>query len=387
MKNQFSTSAMLGSIVVFIAFLSCTKKDLSTVSLSSRTLSDAVATDTNYQSTYPYNLNVVYFIPTDRSPDSAYLPRLSKFMLDGQAFYKTWMSYWGYGNKSFGLLKDSALQLVKITLIYGAKTAAEYVYSSGPTIRTEVQNYFTAHPSEKYSDQYLVVLCLQNHADCDDKPFYGYVGGNWCFAVDYPGLDIDAAAHTTSYVGGMMHELGHGLGMPHDGGLASVNTSLGTSLMGSGNTTYGKTATYITKADCAILNDCQVFSTVTRSDWYGTVNDTIQHLHASYSGGYVNVSGRFTTSAASGTINYMNYYNNPGTTGLGSNGDYKAATWSTSVIGTDSFNVSMPYSDFNVKKDTTYQLGLMLVHKNGKTVTKKYNYAVSGGVPVISINN
>ncbi len=346
----------------------------------------AGSADTVYQSAYPYNLNVVYFVPTDRSPDSAYKKRVSKYLLDGQQFYNNWMNYWGYGNKSFGLLKDTALQLIKITVVPAQKTAAEYVYGSGGTIQTEVKNYLAAHPAEKYSDQYLVIMCLQNHADADNKPFYGYVGGNWCFAIDYPGMDLDAAAHTTTYVGGMMHELGHGLGMPHDGGLRSINTQWGTSLMGSGNSTYGRSATYLTKADCAILNDCQVFNTQQRNDWYQAVSDTVKHLHAAYSNGSITVSGRFSTNS-SGAINYVNFYNNPGTTGLGSNGDYKSSVWTAPVIGTDSFYVSMPYSDFNVQKDTTYQLGIMFVHMNGKTSTKKYNYLISNGAPVINIDN
>ena len=382
-KIRFSIFTVFPTFLILCC--SC-RKQLSITPLKEKDADVSVSRscDTTFRADYTYNLNVIYFVPNDLQLDSAYHKRASKYLLDGQEFYRSWMNHWGFGNKSFGLIKDTAHKLVKLSVITGKKPASGYSYStsSADAIIAEVNEYFAVHPSDRTSRKYLIITYSTSH-ETVSAPFFGY--GNFCFAVDYPGMDLDADAGRTTYVGGMMHELGHGLGLPHDGGLRSVNTQLGTSLMGTGNGTYGRSATYITKAGCATLNNCQVFNGPIRSDWYESVKDTIKHLHATYLNGNVVVSGTFANNSAA-SVNYLNFYNNPGNSGLLASG-YKSSAWAAPVIGTDSFNISMPYSDFIVQQDTSiYSLYITGLHENGVSNYTKYNYKIENGVPVINID-
>ncbi|RXK61660.1 DNRLRE domain-containing protein [Lacibacter luteus] len=337
--------------------------------------------DTVYTPDYRYNLNVYLFVASDQTLDSAYHQRVSKYLLDGQAFYRQWMNHWGYGDRTYGLIKDSAHQLVKLIVIRGAKTLAEYPYSttSADAMKAEINSYLNANPSDRTDSRMnLVITYCKDHASAD-VPFYGY-GLGWCFAVDYPGMDLQAAAKQTTYVGGMMHELGHGLSLPHNGGIKSVNTLFGTSLMGSGNSTYQRTPTYLTKADCAILNNNQVFAQSVRNDWYASVQDTIKGLRAYYSNGNIIVSGRY-TSNSSAPVNYVSFYHQKNETG----GDYRSTVWTTPIIGTDSFYLSMAYSEFTNPGDNAYVMTIRLLHENGSIFSRSYAYNVVDGIPQIDI--
>lgn len=193
-----------------------------------------------------------------------------------------------------------------------------------------------------------------------------------------------AGDSATAWIGGMAHELGHGLNLPHDGGKLSEIQQFGTTLMGAGNSTYGKSPTYLAMADCAILNDCQVFSTVQRSDWYTTADTKITHLHAGYDGTNIIVSGKFTSSTA---VNYIDFYNDGGKNGIGANKDYDAVVWAAPTVGTDSFYIKMPFSEFTNTEDYPYQLRIIFCNENGSLATASYSYAIKNGVPVIDFGD
>jgi len=338
-----------------------------------------------YSSEYAYNLNVIYFVASDKTPNDDYHRRLSEIMLQGQEFYGKWMKHWGFGEKSFGLLKDQARKRIKIIEIRGKFDQSRYPYDGGAgAVLTEVNEYFAAHPGEKTSEHSLIVMCVKDIQQ-DKAPFYGL--GRNCFALDYPGMDIKdlgaggtAGTEATGWIGGMMHELGHGINLPHNGGQKSENVLYGTSLMGAGNSTYGKAPTYLTKADCAILNNCQVFSKITRSNWYTQPNTYITRLHAKYEGGNIIVSGKFSDL---GNVNNINFYNDGGKNGIGGNLDYDAVPWSTPKIGVDSFYVSMPFSEFTNTETFPYELRIMFCNENGSQVSIPYAYEIKNGQPVI----
>jgi hypothetical protein len=349
--------------------------------LNNEVTAQSANNDTVYTPDYRYNLNVYLFVASDQVLDSAYHQRVSKYLLDGQAFYRQWMNHWGYGDRTYGLIKDSTHQLVKLIVIPGAKTLAQYPYSttSADAMKAEINSYLNAHPEDRTDSRMnLVITYCKDHASAD-VPFYGY-GLGWCFAVDYPGMDLQAAAKQTTYVGGLMHELGHGLSLPHNGGIKSVNTLFGTSLMGSGNSTYGRTPTYLTKADCAILNNNQVFAQPVRSDWYAPVQDTIKGLRAYYSNGNIIVSGRY-ASNSSAPVNYISFYHQQNETG----GDYRSTVWTAPIIGTDSFYMSMPYSEFTNPGDDAYIMTIRLLHSNGSIFSRSYSYNIVDGIPQIDI--
>ncbi|MGY0037968.1 hypothetical protein [Pedobacter sp. NJ-S-72] len=283
-----------------------------------------------YSSDSPYNLNVIYFIGKDRTPDTAYQQRISSYMLQCQDFYRTWMDKNGYGKTTFGLLKNSN-NLIKITTITGVNDQAYYVSAKSGVIRSEVDAYFAAHPSEKTSETLLMIMGCKDHDDANGRAFFGYVGGNSCFAVDYPTMFEDAKAGKTAYIGGLFHELGHGLGLAHNGGLKTDCAANGTSLMGAGNTSYLKSPTFLTLADCATLYNNQCFSATTKTGWYMAPVTSISRIHAKVQDNNIIVSGKYTANA---TVNSLNFYNDPGTydaggniQDIGTNKDYDTSVW------------------------------------------------------------
>lgn len=84
-------------------------------------------------------------------------------------------------------------------------------------------------------------------------PFYGM--GRYCFALDYPAFDIKHLGQPTKegrlltkWYGGLAHELGHGLNLPHNHQTTSDGKKYGTALMGAGNYTFGTSPTFLTPA-------------------------------------------------------------------------------------------------------------------------------------------
>lgn len=93
----------------------------------------------------------------------------------------------------------------------------------------------------------------------------------------------------------MIHELGHGLNLDHNRGMVDDKDSSGKSLMGSGNHTYGKSDTYLTSADAAVLSVNPVFSTQIRNDWYADPYFHLLELNRSISNQNVLLHGKFTS--------------------------------------------------------------------------------------------
>lgn len=346
-----------------------------------------------------YNLNLVYFIPTDAPAIIDYQKRLSELMLWGQNWFKTQMSLNGYGNKTFGLFANASKTSIKIITIYGTKGKADYPYSGGAgAMQAEINAYFTANPSQKTSDHTLVII--PRYAFKPDGvtptggPFYGM--GKWCFALDYEGLTISNLGKTTPegsrfsvWFGGLIHELGHGLNLPHNRQKASESNdpNKGMALMWGGNGTLGISPTFLTATDAAILNVNQIFNTDTKV-YYAPVTAAITTIKAEYAAvnNAIVISGKFTTSNPATSIVY---YNDPDFNGEGPgvNHDYNAITWESKVIGTDGFNIEMPVSEFVYTDNATpYELKVKLVHQNGNVTETIYSYNFVNNIPILNFS-
>lgn len=324
------------------------------------------------------NLNVIYFVPAGSDTVPLYKERLNGILYQAQNFYRKWMEHWGYGDRTFGLRSDS-LGRVRIVVIHGAHEKEYYPYDGGGAkARSEIEAYFASHPQDKQSTHTLVMMPPNiDSSGKEDVPFYG-IGGGWCFALDNPDIDTNYIG-TSNYIGGMIHELGHGLNLPHVRQKVSElgNPAMGTSLMGSGNYTYRKAPTFLTESSCAILNNCEVFSVSQPSaDLYQETSASLVTLHGGYSNGNIIVNG---TYASSKPVNNIVVYNDPDG---GSN--YDRESWVSAPLGTDSFSVVMPISELH-KKDGSYKLVVALLCGNGATKEFSFDYYFESSVPVIDI--
>lgn len=208
-------------------------------------------------------LHVVYWTPKDREPIDGYQQRLTRVMLDIQAFYRTEMHRLGLGQASFELPLDSDQQ-IRIHLVQGKKPYASYNVNSGNAIREECRPYL-AQSGIELDRETIVLFCNMSNWDpqtmtmSQNSPYYatGGLRNGTAWQVDSALLDsarlsekepiltdaqygrISVGKYNSIFVGGVCHELGHALGLPHDKERPDEARAFGTSLMGSGNRTYG----------------------------------------------------------------------------------------------------------------------------------------------------
>lgn len=218
-----------------------------------------------------YCLNVVYFVGQGVEPVSGYRERLGALLRWVQAFYAREMAYNGFGPRTFGLAEEAG-GMVEIQLLRGRKAHNAYGCGSdaAETVWAEVQAYLAAHPEKCRSAHTLVVMPTLtegafSHARPGGVPFCGY--GRGCFVLDYAQFDLrhlgersDEGRALTKWLGGLAHELGHAMNLPHNDAPAGDFDRRGTPLMGTGNYTLGTTPTYLTKASCNLLACCQLLA-------------------------------------------------------------------------------------------------------------------------------
>ena len=349
----------------------------------------------NYKSDNAYNLNVVYFVPNDVVEPADYHRRLSEILLQAQSFFGTEMQRNGYGIKSFGLLKDEIKKRVQLIVIKGKQGRSAYPYEGGANaVMNEVNAYRAANASMFSSDHYLVILPATQYdanGEPGGVPFYGL--GKFCFALDYADQDIKylgtggvLGTRAVKWIGGMIHELGHGLNLPHNCQKVSEGASLGMALMWAGNSTWGVSKTFLTGADCAVLNVNQIFSKEVKA-FYGEKNASIKRIHASYDDvkQSIIVKGIF---ASNETVTDILYYNDPNVNneGIGVNRDYNAVAWTSKPIGADSFYVEMPVVELHYKSNEVYELKVKLALSNGLVRETIYPYSFVNGVPQLEFS-
>lgn len=338
----------------------------------------------NYSSSRPYNLNLIYFVPNDIPLDQTYKTRLSTLMLWGQNFYKQNMIANGYGPKTFGLFTESAnANNVKIILIQGAYPHTDYTYNDRSKMDAEINAYFANNPTQKTSEHTLILTAVTNPTTAD-VPYYGT--GRTCYALDYPQMDIQYMGRTdslgqlfTGWYGGMLHELGHGLNLPHSHQTNSEyhNPNKGTNLMYY-HGTLGTAPTFINRAGCAILNNCQIFADAPGITYYNGNTSNLTSLHAVYDNGDLVVAGTFQSNRL---VKDVNIYQDPYAT---PSAGYYAVVWSVSPLG-NSFSVRMPVSDLEFTNQA-YNLWIELVLQNGERTFNYYQYSYNNGIPEINID-
>ena len=327
-------------------------------------------------------LNVVYFLGSDTEPVPDYERRLSELLLYLQQFYGREMQRHGYGARSFGLdIKSPG----RVNIIeYKAKNpAAHYPYENGGgwEAAQELEEFFKANPDRKKSQHTLVIMPTWN----DEKngpdnpggvPFYGM--GRNCFALDYPAFDIKHLGQKTregqlltKWYGGLAHELGHGLNLPHNHQTASDGKKYGTALMGAGNYTFGTSPTFLTPASCALLDACEVFSVTPAQKFYeGRPEVEIKDTAISFKGDQILISGSYKSPQ---TVKALNVYVQDPPYAV--NQDYDAVSFSQR-LGKKSgkFSMKIDKKELDGLTNNEFRISLMFILANGLHMQKHFTF-------------
>lgn len=342
-----------------------------------------------------HELRVVYFHPSDVAPQKGYEARLGRVIADIQAFYRDEMKRNGFGDREIPAEMDG--DKLKIHLVKGAEPSPAYDYDSGEKVLKELR---TALQGTIDIDREFVLvmggMCQkeENGKYIFHAPYYGWPGSGHrfglCFAADCELMDPQHYTNTGAtirywehlgdfekplsafnqlYIGGVAHELGHGLGLPHNAESPEEAKRSGTALMGAGNHTYrqekvGKMGSFLSMASCIRLLSHPLVTQTNRAR-FAPVKATLSGMNFGGEGKELVISGRVMAEPACyAAIAY--------TDPLGRS-NYDARTWVAEVKEDGSFTV--PVKEL---KPGEGELRLTFCHLNGATTTPlKLSYEVA----------
>ena len=329
-------------------------------------------------------------------------------MNDIRDFYRTEMKRLGYGKVELGLERENGL--LKLHEIRGnSNDDGSYTYKSGSKIRTEVFQALQAK-GIKPREETILIVCGLSRTEGKKvtiySPYYG-MGANHiyglCFTADMDWLSIDGlrpdptktilqvkehrgyepftlARFNTTYVGGAIHELGHGMSLPHNHA-TKEEAIRGTALMGSGNYTYRKEwrnegkGSFLTHSSALRLLVHPLFSGTTKQ-CKEAPEAKYEKLEISHSEGSIHIRGTIGSAIPAAAMIAYNDRENKGQRGYMVNKDYDATTWTSIVSPGNEFRIAI--GDL---REGNHQIRLLSVHANGATVTKRLHYTIKDGAP------
>lgn len=209
-------------------------------------------------------LRLIYFHAADRQPLSDYRPRLERIMTDVSGFFRDEMEQ-RFDVKTGGIPLERKDGELVIHMVRGQHPASHYQHESGDETWSEVRKALVGVFNPEH-EHVLILYGLCEQAPDGRSVFTApYYGAGWsdhrrglCHAADceqldpllltqkdqrfvftehyYPRMEMSVAKFNSWYLGGLAHELGHGLGFPHDNG--GSGEARGVALMGGGNLHY-----------------------------------------------------------------------------------------------------------------------------------------------------
>ncbi len=351
-------------------------------------------------------VRVIYFHAADREPCAEYQKRIQRIMYDFRDYFEKEMARNGLGRRTLNLETENGK--LKIHVVKGKENDGAYDYHSGGKINQELKPELMRRGIDMDQEKVIIFNGLSKVTDGTNvqlyAPYYG-MGANQkygiCHVADCELLDTINLSNTTTtimiaehggprpmtlgkfntiYIGGAIHELGHGLTLPHNKAKDSETNALGTALMGAGNYTYkqelrgeGK-GSFITAAHAMRLLSQPVFSSTFKENGVDP-ECSLSGLVIRYEDGAIVISA---TVAANIEAYAAIVYNDPE-----GGSDYDAKAWTSYVNNSNKFLVKV-----GEMKPGTYSMRLTICHMNGAISTFPMQYTIdSNGVPDIASLN
>ncbi len=350
-------------------------------------------------------LRVVYFHPKDRAPLPGYEARLERVLEDVSGFYRDGLKR--FGVETPGLPLEKVEGHLKLHGVEGKKDASGYQHESGNETGEEIRQALKG--TMDTAREHVLVMYGLCRKETDgryvfDAPYYGSgtQQGGLCHAADcelldprllteinrqiiytehyYPRVQQTVAKFNSMYLGGTAHELGHGLGLPHDSGSAGERR-FGTSLMGGGNLTYrqevwgGGKPVYLSRGSALQLISHPLITGSDKGRW-DTVGGGFGDVTFTEEEGALKVAGNVSAAIpAYGVVAYV--------WPAGARTDHGAETIPV-LVRDGKFEVPFPRM-----RPGSYRLKLASLHVNGGTTMRatQLNYTAAGKPDFETLNN
>ncbi|HEX3797125.1 MAG TPA: NPCBM/NEW2 domain-containing protein [Verrucomicrobiae bacterium] len=338
-----------------------------------------------------HTLRVVYFVPKGGEPLANYAERVDRIVTDVSQFYQEGLERFGITNSGLPLeRKDGKLV---IYMVKGKLPASSYSYDSGGVTGQEIRNALGGKIDfEREHVLVFYALCDKTNdgAYVFHAPYYGDGGSSqrsgFCHVADcelldpmlltdtnhqivftehyYPHVKQSVAKFNSLYLGGVAHELGHGLGLPHDNG-GPTEQSLGLSLMGLGNLNYraylwgGKSSSYLSRGSALQIISHPLITGSDRGRW-DAVDSRFKSLEFSTTNGTLVIDGTITGEIpAYGVIAYV-----------WQDDDHFAETFPC-VVRDGVFHLTLKKPHPGAKRD--WHLKVARLHVNGATAANDFS--------------
>lgn len=344
-------------------------------------------------------LRVVYWTPAEREPAPQFRERLSAIMFDIEAFYGREMARNGLGPRTFKLKKDDA-GLMEVTIARGDKTRENYSGDNGQEIRQDSVKALQAK-GVNADKETILIFCNLTDWDAEKRSATGsspyYAGGSTrsgtAWQSDAPILNLAALTnineadkvtgqygkttlgrYNSIFIGGIAHELGHALSMPH-----SVErpdqAAWGKALMGSGNRTYGEELRTVevneSKGKGSFLPLANALRLASHPSFSGSIKGFDEKANAEFSGVKISTQGKNIVYTAQVTgeppvYAVIAYFDPAG------GGDYDATT--ASAVPDKNGQFTLKTTALAANKGG--ELRVVALQANGVTASARYPYAV-----------
>jgi len=343
-------------------------------------------------------LLVAYFVTTDRKPIPGYVERFDRVMTEVQRFYREGMKANGYGPMTFRLDRTDKGEL-RVHVVRARKPMRAYGRNASAAVRNEVKAAL-AREGVTIDGRTVVIfqtlLAWEGGKAIEIGPYCGggnHLGGTaWAFDDErldprklgskepggYYHRPCSIGQFNTHYIGGVAHELGHALSLPHVCE-RQTDRGRGKALMGGGNHTYGQEQRGQGPGAFLNANSAMLLSTVRpfAGDLAGAKERptcTIHDLTATFAKGVLTLTGRVTASpAAFGISAYDDLERIPG--------NYDGVGWTCKVGDDGRFRL-----DVGEMRRGRSRLNLRVCHVNGATSRFGYDYEVDAkGAPDVDV--